>query len=225
MMMHPDDDLSCIGPARVRNVAPFRIRLWYSNSVPNEPAHRSPRNQHMRMTLKPNSLKSEVGIRVQTPTKVTELWKGVTKVTALWKGVTKVTALWRGVKNTSTRASMLMASLKRSVLQTARMGPMRRWMRAREKVAAFRRGVILRRRRVMRMVTRMRKRVTRKCGMRCRKPYRRWGMTITTRPFFGQGLKRRDPLHQHHPGRQCGLRICLVYLYLLVSMCTTPSIR
>ena len=39
-----------------------------------------------------------------------------------------------------------------------------------------------------------------------------------------QGLKRRDPLQQHHPKRQCGLRMCLVYLYLLVSMCTTPSV-
>ena len=133
------------------------------------------------------------------------------------EGVTKVTALWRGVMNTSTRASMLMASMKRSVLQTARMGPVRRWMRASEKVATVRRGVISRRRRVMRKVARMRKRVTRRCGMRCRKPYQRWGMRSTTRPFFAQGLKRRDPLHIHHPGRQCGLRMCLVYLYLFVS--------
>ena len=98
-------------------------------------------------------------------------------------------------------------------------------MRAREKDATVRRGVILRRKGVMRKVTRMRKRVTRRCGMRCRKPYQRWGMKITTRPFFAQGLKRHDPLHRHHPERQCGLRMCLVYLYLLVSMCTTPSIR
>jgi hypothetical protein len=42
---------------------------------------------------------------------------------------------------------------------------------------------------------------------------------------FAQGRKRRDPLHRHHPKRQCGLRMCLVYLYLLMSMCTTPSIR
>jgi hypothetical protein len=62
---------------------------------------------------------------------VTALWKRVTEVTALWRGVTRVTALWRGVMNTSTRAIMLMASLKRSVRQTARMGPVRRWMRAR----------------------------------------------------------------------------------------------
>jgi hypothetical protein len=48
-------------------------------------AHRSPREQHMRMTLKPSSFKSVVGMRVRTP---------------------KVAALWRGVKNTSTRASM-----------------------------------------------------------------------------------------------------------------------
>ena len=31
-----------------------------------------------------------------------------------------------------------------------------------------------------------------------------------------QGLKRRDPL-RHHPKRQCGRRMCLVYLYLFVS--------
>jgi hypothetical protein len=31
-----------------------------------------------------------------------------------------------------------------------------------------------------------------------------------------QGLKRRDPL-RHHPKRQCGLRMCLVYLYLFIS--------
>jgi hypothetical protein len=89
--------------------------------------------------------------------------------------------------------------------------------RAREKDAAVRRGVISRRTRVMRKVARMRKRVTRRCGMRCRKPYQRWGMKITTRPFFVQGLKRRDPLHHHHPKCQCGLRMCLVYLYLFVS--------
>ena len=94
-----------------------------------------------------------------------------------------------------------------------------------EKVAEVRRGVISRRRRVMRKVVRMRKRVTRRCGMRCRKPYQPWGMKSTTRPFCAQGLKRRDPLQQHHPKRQCGLRMCLVYLYLLMSMCTTASIR
>ena len=64
-------------------------------------------------------------------------------------------------------------SLKRSVLQTARMGLVRRWMRrertrekvaavrrgvisrvrTREKDAAVRRGVILRRKRVMRKMT------------------------------------------------------------------------
>jgi hypothetical protein len=126
---------------------------------------------------------------------------------------------------------------KRSVLQTARMGLVRRWMRrerAREKVAAVRRGVIsrvrtreknaaarrgviLRRRRVMRKMTRMRKRVTRRCGVRCRKPCLRWGMKITTRPLFAQGLKRLDPLHHHDPGQRCGRRMCLVYLYLFVS--------
>ena len=31
-----------------------------------------------------------------------------------------------------------------------------------------------------------------------------------------QGLKRRDPL-RHHPKRQCGLRMCSVYLYLFIS--------
>jgi len=83
-----------------------------------------------------------------------------------------------------------------------------------------RRGVTLRRRRVMRKVARMRKRVTRRCGMRCRKPCQRWGMKSMTRPprlIFAQGLKRRDPLQQHHPKCQCGLRMCLVYLYLFIS--------
>ncbi len=32
-----------------------------------------------------------------------------------------------------------------------------------------------------------------------------------------QGLKRRVPLQRHHPKRQCGLRMCLVYLYLFIS--------
>jgi len=39
-------------------------------------------------------------------------------------------------------------------------------VRTREKDAAVRRGVALRRRRVVRKVARMRKRVTRRCGMR-----------------------------------------------------------
>jgi hypothetical protein len=47
------------------------------------------------------------------------------------------------------------------------------------------------------------------------KSCQRWGMKITTRPLFAQGLKRRDALHHHHPGSQCGLRMCLVCLYLL----------
>jgi hypothetical protein len=89
-LLHPDDDLSCSGSARVRKVAPFRIRLWYSNSVPNESVHRSPHEQHMRMILKPSSFKLMVGIRVRTP---------------------KMAALWRGVKNTSTRASMLLCGV------------------------------------------------------------------------------------------------------------------
>ena len=87
-LSHPDDDLSCSGPARVLNVAPFRIRLWYSNSVRSDLCAGSLGKQHMRMTLKPNSLKSKVGIRVRTPTPVTALWKRVTEVTALWRRVT-----------------------------------------------------------------------------------------------------------------------------------------
>ena len=35
-LLHPNKDLSCSGPARARNVAPFRMHLLYSNSVPNE---------------------------------------------------------------------------------------------------------------------------------------------------------------------------------------------
>ena len=55
--------------------------------------------------------------------------------------------------------------------------------------------------------------------MRCRKPCQRWGMKSLTRPprpFFAQGLKHRDSF-RHHPKRQCGLRMCLVYLYLFIS--------
>ena len=37
----------------------------------------------------------------------------------------------------------------------------------------------------------MRKRVTRRCGVRCRKLYQRWGMKITTRPFFATGSRHR----------------------------------
>jgi hypothetical protein len=97
------------------------------------------------------------------------------------------------------------ASLKRSVLQTAR--------------------------RVMRKVARMRKRVTRRCGMRCRKPCQRWGMKSMTRPprpLFAHGLKRRNPLQQHHPKRQCGLRMCLViytFLCRCVQLCLYVSRR
>ena len=57
--------------------------------------------------------------------------------------------------------------------------------------------------------------------MRCRKPCQRWGvksMTRPPRPFFAQGLKRRDPLQQHHPKRQCGLRMCLV-IYTFLCQC------
>ena len=35
-LLHSNKDLSCSGPARARNVAPFRMHLLYSNSVPNE---------------------------------------------------------------------------------------------------------------------------------------------------------------------------------------------
>jgi hypothetical protein len=98
------------------------------------------------------------------------------------------------------KVSLLDCSLTYASVSGACWGVISR-MRAREQDAAIRRGVIWRRRRVM----------------RCRKPYQRWGMKITTRPFFTQGLKRRDPPHHHHPECQCGLRMCLVYLYLFVS--------
>jgi len=39
----------------------------------------------------------------------------------------------------------------------------------------------------------------------------------TAEAAFAQGLKRSDILQRHHPKRQCGLRICLVYLYLFIS--------
>ena len=42
-LLHLDNDLSCIGSARARSVAPFRMHLLYLNSVPDKPAHRSPR--------------------------------------------------------------------------------------------------------------------------------------------------------------------------------------
>ena len=38
-----------------------------------KPAHQSPRKQRMRVAVKPSSLKSEVGIRVLTPTPVTQV--------------------------------------------------------------------------------------------------------------------------------------------------------
>jgi len=34
-LLHLDNDLSCSGPARARNVAPFRMHLLYLNSVPD----------------------------------------------------------------------------------------------------------------------------------------------------------------------------------------------
>jgi len=67
--------------------------------------------QRMRVAVKPSSLKSVVGILVRTPTPVTKLWRRVTRATALW----------RGVRNTSRRTL-----LRRRILQTARMGPMRK---------------------------------------------------------------------------------------------------
>jgi hypothetical protein len=106
----------------------------------------------------------------------------------------------------------------REKMAAVRRGVTLRRKRVRED-AAVRRGVTLRRRRVVRKVARIRKRVTRMCGMRCRKPCQRWSMKSLTRlprPILVQGLKRRVPL-RHHPKRQCGLRICLVYLYLLIS--------
>ena len=35
-LLHSNKDLSCSGPARARNVAPFRMHLLYLNSVPND---------------------------------------------------------------------------------------------------------------------------------------------------------------------------------------------
>ena len=71
--------VACTASCTVQNTSLiFEQRAQHS-------VHRSPREQHMRMTLKPSSFKSMVGTRVRTP---------------------KVAALWRGVKNTSTRASM-----------------------------------------------------------------------------------------------------------------------
>ena len=105
----------------------------------------------------------------------------------------------------------------REKMAAVRRGVTLRRKRVRED-AAVRRGVTLRRRRVMRKVARIRKRVTRMCGMRCRKPCQRWSMKSLTRlprPIL-QGLKRRDPL-RHHPKRQCGRRMCVVSLYLFIS--------
>ena len=42
-LLRLDNDLSCIGSAHARSVAPFRMHLLHLNSVPDEPAHRSPR--------------------------------------------------------------------------------------------------------------------------------------------------------------------------------------
>ena len=79
--------------------------------------------------------------------------------------------------------------------------------------------------RSMRKMTRMRKRVTRGCGMRCRKPCQGWSMkSLTTPPrLIAQGLKRRVPLQRHHPKRQCGLRTCFSISVPFYIMCTTPS--
>jgi hypothetical protein len=107
----------------------------------------------------------------------------------------------------------------RRKMPPVRRGVTLRRKRVTRKMVAVRRGVTLRRRRVMRKVARVRKRVTRRWGMRCRKPCQRWGMKSLTRPprpIFAQGLKRRNPL-RHHPKCQCGLRMCLVYLYLFIS--------
>ena len=123
----------------------------------------------------------------------------------------KMPPVRRGVTVRRKRVTRKMAAVRRGVTL--------RRKRVTRKMAAVRRGVTLRRRRVMRKVARMRKRVTRRCGMRCRKPCQRWSMKSLTRlprPILAQGLKRRDPL-RHHPKRQCGLRMCLVYLYLFIS--------
>ena len=63
-LLHVDNDLRCIGSACSRSVAPFGMHLLHLNSVPDEPAHRSPREEHMRMTMKPSSFESEIGKRV-----------------------------------------------------------------------------------------------------------------------------------------------------------------
>jgi hypothetical protein len=62
----------------------------------------------------------------------------------------EVAALWRGVKMVSMRVDLLtMTSRKRSVLQTAKMGPVRRGVTEKETGAVVRRGVVLRRKRVV----------------------------------------------------------------------------
>jgi hypothetical protein len=68
----------------------------------------------------------------------------------------------------------------REKMAAVRRGVTLRRKRVRED-AAVRRGVTLRRRRVVRKVARIRKRVTRMCGMRCRKPCQRWSMKSLTR--------------------------------------------
>jgi hypothetical protein len=60
-----------------------------------------------------------------------------------------VTALWRGVKMVSMRVDLLTMTSRRSVLQTAMMGPVRRGVREKETSAVVRRGVVLRRKRVV----------------------------------------------------------------------------
>jgi hypothetical protein len=96
-----------------------------------------------------------------------------------------------------------------------------------KKMAAVRRGVTLRRRKV----ARMRRRVTRRCGMRYRKPCRRWSMKSLTRlprPIYCRGRSMRKvssvaTLFGIIPSVSAVLG-CVSNLCLLMSMCTTASI-
>jgi hypothetical protein len=60
-LLHLDNNRSCSGPCTER------CTVQNASSVFEQRAHRSPRKQPMYMTLKPRSLKSEVGIRVGLP--------------------------------------------------------------------------------------------------------------------------------------------------------------
>ena len=146
----------------------------------------------MCMTLTPSSLKPEVGIRARTPREVTTLWSE---------------------DGSEFESELVDDDLEEEGLSgdgedgSGQEGGEREGERVR-------RGVVLRRKRVVMKVTRMRKRVRRRCGVMCMKPYQRWGVRTTTRLIYAQGLKRHAPLHHHHQGRQCGHRVCSVSLYL-----------